>query len=319
MMIFNEDYFLPEDRNGFHIRSMIKRAWACQLDMLEQVDAICNRHGIHYFLDSGTLLGAVREKGYIAWDDDLDIGMLRKDYEIFREYAMKELPEEYCLENGRDTSAGLNTEDVVVHLRNSRVMRTDPEYLKFRHGCPYVLCIDIFVYDNIPDDPNTKEIFLALYKNTFTVAANTGSSGMLSDCSEGTREVLAQLAELTGFNFVHDKPVRSQLFILLDYLAAMYYQEKNEKVGILGYVQKDEKYAFDRSWFDEVIYMNFEGLLVPVPEGYHYILEKWYGDYMTPVQGKGAEHNYPYFGSQERMLIEEYKKRGEEVPADILG
>ena len=65
MMIFNEDYFLPEDRNGFHIRSMIKRAWACQLDMLEQVDAICNRHGIHYFLDSGTLLGAVREKGYI--------------------------------------------------------------------------------------------------------------------------------------------------------------------------------------------------------------------------------------------------------------
>ncbi len=313
-MRFSEDYFRPEERNGFHIRSMIKRAWACQLDMLEHVEAICNRHGIRYFLDSGSLLGAVREKGYIAWDDDLDIGMLRKDYEVFREYAMRELPEGYSLENGRNTSEGMNTEDVVVHLRNSRVMRTDPEYMESHYGCPYVLCIDIFIYDNIPDDPKTKELFLALYKNTFTVAANTASTGMISDCSQGTREVLNQLEELTGFHFEQGRPVRSQLFILLDYLAAMYYEEKTTKVGILGYVQKDEKYAFDRSWFDEVIYMNFEGMLVPVPEGYHYILDKWYGDYMTPVQGKGAEHSYPYFKSQERLLIEEYKKRGEVVP-----
>ena len=86
-MEFSADYYMAEERAGFYITALMKRAWACQMDILEQIDRICRRHSICYFADWGTMLGAVREQGYIPWDDDLDIGMLRKDYERFRYYA----------------------------------------------------------------------------------------------------------------------------------------------------------------------------------------------------------------------------------------
>lgn len=69
-----------EVRCDFEISAMMKRAWAAQMEVLEVVDEICQRNGLQYFADWGTLLGAIRHQGFIPWDDDIDICMKRKDY-----------------------------------------------------------------------------------------------------------------------------------------------------------------------------------------------------------------------------------------------
>ena len=76
-MKFDNDFFNTEVREGFEISSMMKRAWAAQMEVFQVVSDICNRNGIRYFADFGTLLGAVRHKGMIPWDDDIDICMMR--------------------------------------------------------------------------------------------------------------------------------------------------------------------------------------------------------------------------------------------------
>ena len=94
-MEFQDQFFESEVREGFYITSMMKRSWAAQLEILKDVDEVCTKYGISYFADAGTLLGAVRHRGFIPWDDDLDICMMRKDYHRFISVAEKELPEGY--------------------------------------------------------------------------------------------------------------------------------------------------------------------------------------------------------------------------------
>ena len=92
-------YYEDEVRDGFYISSMMKRAWAASIEVLEVVDRICKKHNIKYFAEAGTLLGAVRHKGFIPWDDDLDIAMLRDEYERFLSIVEEELPDDYFLLN----------------------------------------------------------------------------------------------------------------------------------------------------------------------------------------------------------------------------
>ena len=79
MLKFAEKFFEGETIDGFYIEPMMKKAWAAQLEVLAQFTEFCKEKGIHYFADFGTLLGAVRHKGFIPWDDDIDISMLRED------------------------------------------------------------------------------------------------------------------------------------------------------------------------------------------------------------------------------------------------
>ena len=81
------DFFRDEVRNGFYIPTAIKQAWAAELEVLQVIDQICAKHGIEYFAEYGTLLGAVRHGGFVPWDDDLDICMMREDYNRFRAVA----------------------------------------------------------------------------------------------------------------------------------------------------------------------------------------------------------------------------------------
>ena len=93
MLKFSKDFFKDEEREGFLVKSDMKRAWAMQMEILKNIEEVCDRHGINYFSFWGTMLGAVRHKGFVPWDDDMDIMMKREDYEKFVEVAPKELPE----------------------------------------------------------------------------------------------------------------------------------------------------------------------------------------------------------------------------------
>ena len=81
------------------MEASLKEAQELMTTILKDIDSICRKNNINYWIESGTLLGAVRHKGFIPWDDDIDIGMLREDYNKFLEIANKDLKDDVILCN----------------------------------------------------------------------------------------------------------------------------------------------------------------------------------------------------------------------------
>ena len=139
--------------NAYHNNEQLQKLHGALLEILDEVDRICQKNDIAYFLDSGTALGAIRHGGFIPWDDDIDVGMMREDYERFITAAEKELGERFFLQ----------------------IFKTDPYYYKFnakiRLNHTFFpekssvnmqhrgIFIDIFPFDYLPeDDSKAKEM-----------------------------------------------------------------------------------------------------------------------------------------------------------------
>ena len=97
----SKDFYKEEVRCGYTVTEKTKKVWAVQLAMLDEVERICRKYGLSYFADSGTLIGCIRDKGYIPWDDDIDLVMLREDYDKFLTVAQKELADPLLLQTYR--------------------------------------------------------------------------------------------------------------------------------------------------------------------------------------------------------------------------
>lgn len=128
-------------------REILRKVQLTQLEILKIVDKICAKHGIKYWLAYGTQLGAVRHKGFIPWDDDLDIDMLREDYDRFLEVARKELPKEYFLQDWF-TEKNYGLPFAKVRKNNTLYVEAGSQYSESHHG----IYIDIFPWDNFPTD-----------------------------------------------------------------------------------------------------------------------------------------------------------------------
>ena len=121
-----EDYSKYNGEN-----TMLRKAQLRMLEILVEVDKICKKHNISYWLDYGTLLGAVRHGGFIPWDDDLDISMMKEDYDRFLSIAPKELPKQFIVQNTRTEKNFPYTITRIVDL-NSEVTRSGK--MDYSHG-----------------------------------------------------------------------------------------------------------------------------------------------------------------------------------------
>ena len=124
--------------------STLRKAQLRMLDILKAIDVICRRHNIPYFLESGTLLGAVRHDGFIPWDDDLDISILRKDYDKLRYYLMTELPDNYVFQ---DRKTDYNYPMLLAKVRDKHSYFEEEYTSKIKEKGIYV---DIFSLEEIP-------------------------------------------------------------------------------------------------------------------------------------------------------------------------
>ena len=312
MLKFSKDFFKDEEREGFLVKSDMKRAWAMQMEILKNIEEVCDRHGINYFSFWGTMLGAVRHKGFVPWDDDMDIMMKREDYEKFVEVAPKELPEGFSLlsiynEHEWDLAT--------ARVTNGFTLSFDENYLKEHYLCPYVCGIDIFPYDYVPDDKETfkeQENFLNgitmvrdLYKERDKQLAETGKYN--PEIDKNAERVLRDIEKFFDFEFNRDNNMDNQILCFFDRVCAGYGSPSDKYMT--GHIERRARehdggrFMIPTFCFDEAIDYPFEEHTLRVPKYYEICLSRCYGrNFMTPVKSGVSAHEYPFYKIQDEKL-----------------
>ncbi len=300
-MYFPESYFEDEVREGFYVNGMMKRAWAAQLEVLSEVDKVCKKHGIKWFADCGTLLGAVRHGGYIPWDDDLDICMLRDDYIKFLKVT-DELPEGY------DVMTIDNTPDyyeLLARVTNSSEISVDEKWLEHNHQFPFPAGIDVFPLDYVAPDAEDERTRL------YMVSVVGEAATCITDENQNNAKVqkrIDYIEELCAVKLDRKGSLRKQVNKLLEKLFMIYTPEISgsdevpEEVVLMPYWHKDGSHKYKRSYFDHIVELPFETTVVNAPAVYDSVLKIEYGNYMKCILDGGV-HDYPYFKKMEKQLI----------------
>ena len=299
MLEFKDSFFEGETRHGFYIEPMMKQAWAASLEVLAEIDRICKKYAIKYFAYWGTLLGAVRHGGLIPWDDDIDIAMLRPDYQRFMEVAPGEFRESFEL-------ISLYTDndwtDMLYRVINGRCIDLTEEHLKQFHGCPYLVGIDVFPLDYASRDQEedaTQMHLVDLILHAVEVADQYASNL----CSpQELVSVLSPIEELCGIHFDINRPFAQQLRILGDQISALYQEQDGDEVGIVvKRITNRPNFHMPKEYYENTVDMPFEQMTIPVPVGYDEILKLMYGDYMQMINCGGG-HEYPFYREQQAQI-----------------
>lgn len=297
------EYIQGEEREGYYVQPMMKRIWAVQLDMLKEIDAICRSHHINYYGWFGTLLGAVRHHGFIPWDDDLDLAMLREDYERFRHYMKTELPEGWEISEREPTMIG---------VFNTSTPSLDQQFLDKYHGCPFKTGIDIFCLDHIPQDKAEEQLQQNLFWATYSLCLNWDLPEEDEQWEGMSKwEYLKEIETISGYYFDREHPIRKQLYFLGDRIAAMYWDMEYDEVTNIAWRYNHPHYRIPKKCFGKVIQVPFEDTTIPILKDHDQICRLTYGDdYMTPIK----EYKHDYLKKQIAYLRKCLQAKGMAMP-----
>lgn len=295
-MKFDESFFEDEVRDGFYVSGMMKRSWAAQMEILDEFSRFCSDVGVTWYAAYGTLLGAVRHKGFIPWDDDVDVWMKRKDYEIFlRNVNM--MPESITFMDGRfGLKNNMNFDQPFGRIINSEKYTADPDFLQKYGGFPYPAGIDIFVLDRTSPDEEEENARVVASKIIWYAIQQTRKHADDED------HAIEQVEKFSGVVINREKNVFKQLMQIFEGYCCLFEDQDSGYVTAMHDWMLYHNYRFQQSWFDETVDLPFENMTVKAPAGYDKVLTAWAGDYMRPVQG--VNHSYPFYGKYEERVEE---------------
>jgi lipopolysaccharide cholinephosphotransferase len=305
---FSADYFKTEMRDGFEVPSMMKRAWAAQMEVLHVVADVCNKNGIRYFADAGTLLGTVRHKGMIPWDDDIDICVVRQEYNRLIQVLPKALPHGFVIAGMYADSERLQEAAFVPHLRviADETLWDFNDYMRYFHGFPYQrVGIDIFPMDYISRDigiTSVQKQVIRLGIETLRDWDKLEENGMLDEYVNGFQK-------LCNVSFDNVKNVKNYMWKLIDKISSLSYRDEADYITNIFYWLDNGNYKMKKECYDYTTELPFENMNITVPKMYDEVLRAEYGDYMTPVVGT-ADHGYPFYGHMEQELIHQIRNVG---------
>ncbi len=280
-------FFDEEVRSGYKVTEDVKKLWAVELDLLSEFDRVCQKHGIQYMACGGTLLGAIRHKGFIPWDDDIDIMMTYENYVKFRNVAKTEFTYPYFYQDGYTDKGSIRGHG---QLRNSETTAIRKNEFGKKYPFNQGIFIDIFPLDNVPDDENEKILFMKENeKNRRRVIHISNVTYRY------TRAVCSSMGKIKKsiFSLVHPLAMKLKLeekyFRIYETNLHKYNDMKTEKAGITCLVVLNDRCFWEtKDLCSELIYVPFEFLQIPVPVNYENILNHHYGNWHEYVIGKST-------------------------------
>lgn len=244
----------------------LRRLQLVQAALLKEFDRVCRLCGIKYIIGSGTLLGAVRYKGFIPWDDDIDVEMLREDYEKFRKVAGNQLNKDVFFQDHK-TDRRYPWLYAKLRMNGTSAVRLGQEHLKMHSG----VFIDIFPRDPLPDHERGR----LQYENAAKICRKILYARVAKKTAE---QPLARL----GWTVVSAIP-KSIPFGIVSLLQKGVNPDSAKRVRSYGYHGRYETEGYDKRWFTELTELEFEGGKYYAPADWDGYLAFVYGaDYMTP-------------------------------------
>lgn len=248
-----------------------------ELEMLVEVDRICRKNKITYTLDGGTLLGAVRHKGFIPWDDDADIVFPRHEYAKFYRACKKDLDTERFFLQEYRTDPHYRWGYAKLRRKGTQYVRFGQEHMKYHSG----IYIDLFPLDHVPDPYVLRRIF---YSVNFAIRKILYSE--LGKTAEKKRFMRAWYSIL-------NKIPRDFVFHIRNHMAALCNRKKTELAAHTMYPNPGPtcKYGMPASCYDHYMEMEFEGMDFMAISDYDRFLRLSYGDYMQlPPENERMGH-----------------------------
>ena len=257
----------------------IKNIQHCLLIIAKEIKRICEKNSIPYFMIAGTLLGAVRHQGFIPWDDDMDFGMFRADYNNFIAACEKDLNKECFFLQNVYTDDGFGKYYTRILLNNTSI---DYEYIK-DVKCHKAIFVDVFPYDSIPESKVLRKKQSIITSFAMRLIKKKMKYGIECYTLGGKIELLFE-------RFFTRKT------LIKIYENEMQRYNKNQNTSWVCCSNGGEGYSKEslrRSWLNSTELMTFEDTEFPGSVLYDEYLSYFYGDYMTlPPENKRMTHEF---------------------------
>ena len=304
MMNMPDNFLCEEVRCDYLVSTEMKTLWSVQLKILETVDAICRKYDIKYCLFAGSLLGAIRHKGFIPWDDDVDIAMPRREYERFLEIAPKELPAHFFLQNSLTDPEWRSQ---FSRVTNSNTMCVAKVYVQNRVRFNMGVSIDIFPLDGVPRWRIWRKFLCGLARLESLLRRER-----FRHCRVGALERVACLFARLTFNFIGNER-------LYQWREGLFSRYDVDKTGLCTTAPARWRYRKDEmwptEWFKEMVDAPFEYLTVRIPKDAEKILDHEFGDWHEFVKF-ASDHGETYVDVNrpyKEVLVEKFGYKPEEV------
>jgi len=254
-----------------------------ELDMLVEFDRVCRKHGIQYVLFGGSMLGAIRHKGYIPWDDDADIGMLREDYENFKKVS-SEMDRDICYFQDHETDPEYRWGYGKLRRTNTVYVRIGQEHLKCKTG----IFVDVFPMDDVPKNVLGQiiqdKIVYCLRKILWSEVARMNTLGLKKIWFTFLSKIPTDFVFACYKTFENKSKNTSKNRVrCLSYPATGTLYRKNPIAA---------RYSMPKEWFTNRAEYEFESHYFWGSKEYDDVLSYIYGDYMKlPPEDKRGQHS----------------------------
>ena len=271
------DFLKKETRNDYIISEEMKRVWAIDLDLFKELERVCKENNLKLWGSGGTAIGAARHKGFIPWDDDIDVQMLRKDFDKLCEIAPQAFSAPYFFQTESTDPLSLRGHAQFRNSNTTALLKSEIGVdLPYNRG----IFIDIFPLDNVPDDEVSLEKFqkkISRYNNLLSKFRNLT---MFYEPQRGFRWFIVDVAHFVFTPF--RKPLLQSIYFKREKIFKKYLDADCSRVGELFWPKI--RCLTSKSNYNETIYLPFEFIHIPIPAGYDEILTVLYGDWKKPVK-----------------------------------